>query len=130
MPAFATFLRVLRDEGRARLTGPPRLDPGERQAVLAILHDAFRVHVLDIAGPPLVFAPATAVRAALWTAWACWFFVHRGEPGEAVEQALPIFSPEEQAAEHASADVVLRLLPGPDHVVCAQGDVVRIPMPD
>ncbi len=111
MPAFATFLRVLLEQGSARLREPPRLGPGEREAVLAHLGTAFGDHVLDIAGPPLVFVPAVALRAAEWAAWACWFLVHRGEPAAAVERALPIFAPGNDPSEHATADVVLRLLP-------------------
>jgi hypothetical protein len=111
MPAFASFVRVLLEQGSARLREPPRLDPAERDAVLMALREAFRDHLLDVAGPPLTFAPAIALRAAEWTAWACWFLVHRDEANPVVESTLPVFAPGPDAAEHASADVVLRLLP-------------------
>jgi hypothetical protein len=111
MPAFANFVRVLLEQGSARLREPPRLDPSERDPVLAYLREAFRDHLLDVAGPPLSFVPAVGLRVIEWTAWACWFLVHRGEPDQAVESALPIFSPGAAPAEHATADVVLRLLP-------------------
>jgi hypothetical protein len=111
MPAFASFVRTLLEEGRAHLSEPPRLDPSGREAVLAPLRAAFRDHVLDIAGPPLAFVPAVALRSIEWAAWACWFLVHRGEPASVVEERLPVFSPGADPAEHATADVVLRLLP-------------------
>jgi hypothetical protein len=111
MPAFADFVHVLLEQGIARLREPPQMAASEREAVLAALRDAFHDHILDIAGPSLTFSPAVALRAMQWTAWACWFLVHRGEPGRAVEDALAVFAPGNDAAEHATADVVLRLLP-------------------
>jgi hypothetical protein len=111
MSAFVNFIRTLLEEGSARLREPPRLAPEERDAVLAVLRAAFRDHMLDLAGPPLAFVPAVALRAVEWTAWACWFLVHRTSPPSALEAALAIFSPGAGAAEHATADVVLRLLP-------------------
>jgi hypothetical protein len=111
MPAIANFVRVLLEQGSARLCEPPHIDPAERDAVLVPLRETLHDHLLDIAGPPLAFVPAVALRAVEWTAWACWFLVHRGEPGHVVEKALPIFAPGNDAAEHATADVVLRLLP-------------------
>src|SRR4051794_12033347 len=45
MPTFATFLRVLLEEGSARLSEPPRLHPGEQAATLAVLGDAHRDHL-------------------------------------------------------------------------------------
>ncbi len=111
MPAFATFIRVLLEEGSARLSEPPRLHPGEQAATLAVLGDAHRDHQLDIAGPGLPFVPAVALKTAQWTAWACWFLVHRDDAPASLERALPLFAPGPGPAEHATADVLLRLLP-------------------
>jgi hypothetical protein len=111
MSTFASFVRVLLEEGRAHLREPPRPGPADRDAALPHLRAAFRDHLLDIAGTPLTFVPAVALRAAEWTAWACWFLVHRGEPAAAVDNAPHLFAPGADPSEHATADVVLRLLP-------------------
>src|SRR5262249_52868432 len=43
---------------------------------------------------------------------ACWFLVHRGEAPGDVERALALPAAPRNPAEHLSADVTLRLLPG------------------
>jgi hypothetical protein len=111
MSAFATFVRVLLEEGSARLREPPRLRPAEHAATLAVLREAHRDDLLDIAGPPLPFVDAVALKVVQWTAWACWFLVHAGEGLADLDRALPLFAPGPAASEHATADVVLRLLP-------------------
>jgi hypothetical protein len=110
MAGFVPFTRHLLQEGSARLSEPPRLHPGERDAVVSALHDAYRDHLLDVAGTPPPFAPAVALRAIEWTARACWLLLHRGATASEVESDLPLFQPGPDAGDHASADVVLRLL--------------------
>jgi hypothetical protein len=110
--AILAFVRQFLRQGSARLSAPPRPHPGERDAVVAELRAAFDDHLLDIAGPPPAFAPAVALRAAEWAARACWLLLNRGESAEQIERALPVFGPGPDAADHASADVVLRLLAG------------------
>jgi hypothetical protein len=111
MAAFTDLVRRLLDEGGICLREPPRLDPGERDAVLALLASAFEDHRLDAAGPAIPFAPECALRAVEFLAWSCWFLLHRGEPPEAVERSLPILPPPRAAAEHLSADLLFRFLP-------------------
>src|SRR5207253_2139359 len=108
MAAFTDLLRGLLEEGSARLQAPPLPRPEERAPALALLESAFRDHRLDVAGPALDFAPAAALAAAEFTAWACWFLVHRGEAPAEVERALKPPAPPRSAAEHLAADVVFR----------------------
>src|SRR5262249_40436614 len=42
--------------------------------------------------------------------WACWFLVHHGEPPEVLEKALTMPTAPTTAAQHLSADLVLRFL--------------------
>jgi hypothetical protein len=106
------FVRCLLIDGSARRIEAPRLHPNERDAVLAALRDAHRDALLDLAGPPLPFVPNVALRAAEWAARACWLLLHRGGTPAEVESALPPFSPGPDAADHATADVVLRFVAG------------------
>ena len=111
MAAFTDLVRQLLDEGSIRLREPPRLPPGERDSVLALLAAAFEDHRLDVAGPPIPFSPDRALQAVELLAWSCWFLLHRGEPTQAVERGLPIPPPPRSASEHLSADLAFRFLP-------------------
>jgi hypothetical protein len=110
MATFAFFLRQLLHQGSARLAQPPRLHPAERDAALSVLRDAFRDHMLAVAGSSPPFNPTLALRSADWTAWLCWHMLHRGAtPSPDIETTLPLFSPGTDAGDHATADVLLRL---------------------
>src|SRR5439155_1522911 len=85
-------------------TGLLRADP----ASAAILRSAFADCVREVAGPPLPLHLETAFAAAELVRHACWFLVSRGEPPEQVELQLP--KPRD-AADHLSADLLLRYLP-------------------
>jgi hypothetical protein len=110
--ALLPFVRQLLQQGSARLSAPPHLHLNERDAVVEDLRAAFDDHMLDVAGPPLAFAPAVALRAVEWAARACWLLLHRGESPEEIDRALPVLVPGPDAADHASGDVVYRLLAG------------------
>lgn len=107
------FIRRLLQQGSARLAEPPRLPlrANERDAVLALLRDAHRDAMLDVAGAAPEFVPAVALQVAEWAARACWLLLHRDGPAAEVE-ALPLFSPGPDSGEHATADVVLRFVAG------------------
>ncbi len=111
MTAFTDLLHGLLHDGSVRLREPPRLTDRERESVLALLANAFADDRLDIAGPPIAFAPETALHASLWLARACWFLLHRGEPDEVVTRSLTTLPDPHSAAEHLSADLVFRYLP-------------------
>jgi hypothetical protein len=110
--SLLAFVTRLLTEGSARLAEPPRLLAAERDAVLAVLHDAHRDAMLDVAGPPLPFVPGIALRAAEWAARACWLLLHQGGTPAEVENNLPVFSPNPASSEHATADVVFRFVVG------------------
>jgi hypothetical protein len=110
--ALLEFVRRLLHEGSARLSEPPRLHPKERDATLAVLRDAHHDAMLDVAGVAPSFSPDVGLRTAEWAANACWLLLHRGGTPAEVESALPLFSPGADAADHATADVVLRFVAG------------------
>jgi len=110
--AVLAFIRRLLTEGSARLGEEPRLLPKERDGILTVLSDAHRDAVLDVAGPAPAFVPAVGLRVAEWAARACWLLLHRGGTPAEVEADLPLFSPGADAADHATADVVLRFVAG------------------
>jgi hypothetical protein len=111
MASFVEFLRTLLTDGRVVLRQRPAVDAAERAEARVLLADAYDDYRLDVAGPPLPFDAATALGMAerLWLA--CWFLVRRDEPPEAVERALAPPPPPASAAQHLSADLVLRFLP-------------------
>lgn len=111
MASFVEFLRTVLTDGRVVLRQRPRIEAAERAEARVLLADAYDDYRLDVAGPPLPFDAATALGMAerLWLA--CWFLLRRDEPPEAVERALAPPPPPASAAQHLSADLVLRFLP-------------------
>src|SRR5690349_10844201 len=106
MSALTPFLDRLFTTGEARLAGRP--EPDDRRDVEEVLRRAFAEYRLDVAGPPIEFDPASAVMAALFTAWACWFAVSREEPPEQVTALLPATPEPTTPAAHLSIDLTLR----------------------
>lgn len=111
MTAFTDLLHGLLHDGSVRLREPPQLHDRERESVLALLASAFADYRLDIAGPPIDFAPNMALHAALWLTQACWFLLHRGEPDEVVIRTLTALPEPRSASEHLGADLLFRFLP-------------------
>ena len=111
MATLGEFLRDLLDEGRIVLKGRPMPSEADRPSALARLEAAFRVHRLDVAGPPIEFDAASALRAAELVRQAGWFLVNRSEPVGVMEAALAIPGVPNSAGEHLSADLTLRFLP-------------------
>ncbi len=111
MASFVEFLRTLLTDGRVVLRHRPAVEAAERAEARVLLADAYDDYRLDVAGPPLPFDAATALGTAgrLWLA--CWFLLRRAEPPEAAERALAPPPPPKSAAQHLSADLVLRFLP-------------------
>jgi hypothetical protein len=95
-------------------------------------YDAYRI---ELPGPAPGFEPAAAADAARLVYRACWALVSEAEGDADLAAALAMPHPPRSAAEHASADLVLRYLPtvhrraralGPDD--CLHGllaDVLR-----
>ena len=111
MATLGEFLRNLLDEGRIVLKGRSVPLEADRPSALARLEAAFRVHRLDVAGPPIVFDADAALRAAELVRQAGWFLVNRSEPVEVMEATLAIPGVPRSAGEHLSADLTLRFLP-------------------
>jgi hypothetical protein len=107
MPAFADWLDHLLTIGEAVMDGPPAVPPAERDAALDVLDRHYRLHALDVAGPPLPFEPAVALAAAEQVAVACWRLL---TPEDGTPLRLAAREPGSPAA-HLSADLTLRFLP-------------------
>jgi hypothetical protein len=105
------FLNGLLAKGVVRLSGRPVLPPGERARAAERLAAAFADYRLDVAGPPIPFDAGAALAAAERLGLACWFLVRRTEPPEELAKCLTLPQPPRSAAEHLSADLVLRSLP-------------------
>lgn len=105
------FLERLLHEGR--VTVGPRIEPGpdDGDRAAAILRRAFEDEVLNLAGPPLEFDGATALKAAGWTWRACRLLPDRAVGIETIEEMLPRLKPPPRPAAHLSADVSFRYLP-------------------
>ena len=91
--------------GESVLAEAPALTDADRPRVAAALRDAYAVHALDVAGPPLPFDEPSALWAAEVLAAACWQ-VATSEEGERLRRREPA-----APAEHLSADLLLRFLP-------------------
>ncbi|QEL19630.1 hypothetical protein [Limnoglobus roseus] len=105
MPSFVDWLRRVVLMGESVQDAPPVLTESDRAAALPILRASFDRHLLEVAGPPLVFDAATAVWAAEALAAACWELV-AGDVGESAAGREP-----RTPGEHLTADVLLRFLP-------------------
>ncbi len=106
MSALAPFFEHLFATGDARLTGRPEMS--DRREIEAILRDAFNDYRLEVAGPLIEFHPDSAIKAAHYTALACWFVVSRDEPPEKAAALLKPPDVAASASSHLSIDVTLR----------------------
>jgi hypothetical protein len=111
MAALAEFLRILLSEGRAIVRGPPPPGRGQSAEVSQLLRRAHASYRLQIAGPPLEFDEEVALAAAELVRQACWFLVSRSQPPEELERHLVMPAAPRFAAQHLSADLLLRYLP-------------------
>jgi hypothetical protein len=110
MSLFSEFLSELLYEGRVHLKERAFLSASNRPEVQGVLTRAFADYQLDVAGPCLPFAPATALAAAELVADACWFLVNHDKPEVELEKRLVMSGPPRSASEHLSADLLLRFL--------------------
>jgi hypothetical protein len=108
---LAEFLLPLLREGRAVVRANPPEPSGRPADVLAVLQEAYADYRLALAGPPLDFCADTALAAAELVRHASWFLADRGQTDEELEKALLMPRPPRSAAEHLSADLLLRFLP-------------------
>jgi hypothetical protein len=111
MSALVEFLDRLLTDGTALLRVRPDAEPRDRVEAADRLAAAYELYRLDVPGRPPPFAAQAALAAGEFFRWACWFLLHRHEPAEEVEKAMVPLPPPATAADHLSADLVLRLLP-------------------
>jgi hypothetical protein len=111
MNGFVEFVRPLLEEGQALLHDRPRVNHDLARPVTRFLAEAHAQARLDLAGPLIPFDESAALAAAERMWWACWFLVNRHEPVAEVERCLTVPPTPRSAAQHASADLVLRYLP-------------------
>jgi hypothetical protein len=109
--SLVAFLHRLFREGTVVLRERPRLEPAGRNEALALLEGAHAAYRLDVAGPAIDFDGGTALAAAELVAGACWFLVNHTEPPAELERCLVLPGKATTAAQHLSADLLLRLLP-------------------
>jgi hypothetical protein len=64
-----------------------------------------------VAGPPIPFDAETALTASEVVRQACWFLVHHGEPEAELDGSLRMHGTPTMAAQHLSADLLLRYVP-------------------
>jgi hypothetical protein len=111
MASFVDFLEGLLRGGTAILRARPQMEPSAVRHAERLLAAAYEEHRLDVAGPPIDFDAPAALAAAEQLWFACWFLLHRGDPPEEIEKCLPPLAPPVSAAQHLSADLVLRFAP-------------------
>jgi hypothetical protein len=111
MSALAAFLQRLLYEGKVLLRDRPHPVPSEAGEARAVLAHAYADYRLEVAGPPIPFDAETALAAGELVRQACWFLVHHGEPEEELQRTLHMPTGPATAAQHLSADLVLRYLP-------------------
>jgi hypothetical protein len=107
MALLAKFLREVLQAGRLVLREPlpSQTDPD----ALPLLADAYRRHALEVAGPPIAFDGRTALAAARVLYQAGWYLLNSNEPVKAAHLRMP--AEPRTAAQHLSADLLLRYLP-------------------
>jgi hypothetical protein len=110
MAALVDFLKQLLSAGEVVFRERPLPNQAELPAALGVLRRTHAQDILEIAGAPLDFRPRPALATAELVRQACWFLVHRGEPPKEVQRRLTL-EPPATAADHLSADLVLRYLP-------------------
>jgi len=107
MSVLTTFLRGVVYAGRLMVREPLPAE-SERDAA-ALLEEAYAIHALTVAGPPLPFDAATAVAASRVLYRATWCFLNPNEPLDSAALAMP--NDPATPAQHLSADLVFRYLP-------------------
>jgi hypothetical protein len=127
MSHLADFLRLFLYEGRAVLRGPPEVPTEADPAAADVLRRAYAIHRLQVAGPPLDLDLPIARDAGALAHWACWLLVSHAEPEAEMERALTMLKRPRSAAEHLSADLVLRLLPSVHRRARAQSPADGLP---
>jgi hypothetical protein len=111
MSPLANLVQNLFREGQVFLRDPPSPVDHEAAQVIPLLAHAFEGYRLTVAGPLVEFDAQIALAAGALLHHACWFLLNHAQPETELEQRLTMPRRPNQAAEHLSADLVLRYLP-------------------
>jgi hypothetical protein len=111
MAAFVEFLESLLHEGKVILRARPQMEASAKKSAERLLAAAYADHGLDVAGPPIAFDAAAALTAAEQLWYAAWFLLKRDDPAEEIDKHLAPRTPPASAAQHLSADLLLRFAP-------------------
>ena len=111
MADLCNFIEHLITEGKIRYAERPLTSREPEPAAVALLDKAFVSHRLQVAGPLIDFDAAVAVGAAELVRQAAWFLVSHEEPEAELEKHIRMPGPPSTAAQHLSADLMLRYLP-------------------
>jgi hypothetical protein len=111
MSQLADFLHDLLHQGTITFWQPPDFAPDHGPESVGVLREAYEFYRLEVAGPLIDFDAAAALAAGDLVRRAAWYLLNRDEPEAEVERALHPGQPPVRAAQHLSADLVLRFLP-------------------
>jgi MoxR-vWA-beta-propeller ternary system protein len=108
---LAPFLETLFDEGDVTFTAAPQSPPPDRKDAERVLARAFGDYRLEIAGPLIEYDAITALAAAEFVRWACWFLVHRDSAAEEVRRHMQPLPAPATPPQHLAADLTFHYLP-------------------
>jgi hypothetical protein len=111
MSLLAEFLAPVLRDGQAIFRSRPDSAVGQDAEAVHLLREAYAHYHLRVVGPPIDFDPPAALTAAALVHNACWFLLSRDEPEAELERLLTLSAAPCSAAEHLSADLLLRFLP-------------------
>jgi hypothetical protein len=111
MASLCNFIEQLITEGKIHYAERPRASREPEPAALALLQKAFMSYRLQVAGPLIPFDAEIALGAAELVRQAGWFLVSHDEPESELERHIGLPGPPSTAAQHLSADLMLRYLP-------------------
>jgi hypothetical protein len=110
MADLCNFIEHLITEGKIRYAERPLASREPEPAAVALLDKAFMSHRLQVAGPLIAFDATAAVSAAELVRQAAWFLVSHEGPEAELEKHVRMPGPPSTAAQHLSADLMLRYL--------------------
>jgi len=111
MPNLSSFIVRLLNEGSIRYTERPSAAHKSDPEAVTVLQKAYLSHRLEVAGPLIPFDAETALDAAQLVRQAAWFLVSHDEPEPELERHIVLPGPPSTAAQHLSADLMLRYAP-------------------
>jgi hypothetical protein len=109
--SLSSFLLHLLEEGSVILREYPAVRAGEHAEAAQKMEPIYANFRLNVAGPLLPFDAAIALKAAECYRSACWFLLDRQAEASVVEAAIAMPTPNANAAQHLSVDLIFRFLP-------------------